>query len=68
MKDRFKQSNDRQRIHRFGREPEGQTPRDFLQAYRPPLSKGDLREMLATAIANTASIKVQRVQPSKAKR
>jgi hypothetical protein len=68
VKDRFKQSNDRQRIHRFGRELEGQTSREFLQPYRPPLSKGDLREMLASAFANTASIKIQRVQPNKAKR
>jgi hypothetical protein len=66
MKDRFKQSNDRQRIHRFGREPEGQTSREFLQ--RPPLSKTELRAMAAQALANTASIKIQRVQPNKAKR
>jgi len=66
VKDRFKQSNDRQRMHRFGREPEEQTPRG-LQPYRSPLSKGDLREMLTTAIANTATIKVQRVQQNKPK-
>jgi len=53
-------------MHRFGREPEEQTPRG-LQPYRSPLSKGDLREMLTTAIANTATIKVQRVQQNKPK-
>jgi len=68
MKDRFKKSKDRQRIHRFGREAEGQTSRAFLQPYRPPLSKGNLREMLASAFANTASIKIQRLQQHKAKR
>jgi hypothetical protein len=69
LKDRFKASRDRQRMHRFGREPvDRQTPREFLQPYRPPLSKGDLRELLASAVANSASIKIQRVQPNKAKR
>ena len=69
MKDRFKTSTDQQRMNRFGSEPvDGQTPREFQPPPRPHLSKGDLREMLARAVANTASIKVERVQPNKAKR
>jgi len=66
MKDRFKSSRDRQRMHRFGREPEGQTPRESLQP--SPLSKGDLREILASALANTVSIKIQRVKSKRGER
>jgi hypothetical protein len=69
MKDRFKNSRDQQQMHRYGAEQvDGGTPREFLPPPRPHLSKGDLRKMLARAVANTASIKVERVQPNKAKR
>ena len=69
MKDRFKNLSDRERMHRFGSEQvDGGMPRELQPPPRPHLSKGDLREMLAAAVANTAGIKVQQVQPNKAKR
>jgi hypothetical protein len=57
MRDRYKNTGDRQRIQR-GR-----------SLWRSPrLRKDELRTMAAEAFRNTAIIKVQRVQPSKAKR
>jgi hypothetical protein len=70
LKDRFKASRDRQRVHRFGSEGvDGGMPRKFQRPWQPLLSKAALRAMAAEAFANTdASIKIQRVQPNKAKR
>jgi hypothetical protein len=69
MKDRFKNLSDRQRMHRFGSEQvDGGMPRELQPPPRPHLSKAAQREMLAMAVANTASIKVQRLQPNKAER
>jgi uncharacterized protein YneF (UPF0154 family) len=57
MKDRYKNTGDRQRIQR-GR-----------SLWRSPrLRKDELRTMAAEAFRNTAGIKVQQVQPNKAKR
>lgn len=67
MKDRFKNLSDRERMHRLGNEPvDGGTPRELQPPPRPHLSKGDLREMLADAVANTARIKI--IQSVKSKR
>ncbi len=56
-------------MHRFGSEQvDGGMPRELQPPPRPHLSKGDLREMLARAVANNAAIKVLQVQPNKAKR
>jgi hypothetical protein len=69
MKDRFKSSSDRQRMHRYGSEQvDGEMPRELQPPPRLYQSKDALREMLARAVANTAGIKVQQVQPNKAKR
>jgi hypothetical protein len=63
MRDRFKNSKDQQRMPRYGSETvDGGTPREFQPSPRPHLSKGDLREMLASAVANTAALKVQRMK------
>jgi hypothetical protein len=57
-------------VHRFGSEGvDGGMPRKFQRPWQPLLSKAALRAMAAEAFANTdASIKIQRVQPNKAKR
>jgi hypothetical protein len=69
MKDRFKNLSDRERMHRYGAEAvDGGMPVDFRQPPRQHLGKVELHEMLARAVANTASIKVERVQPNKARR
>jgi hypothetical protein len=63
MKNRFKNLSDRERMHRFGSEQvDGGMPRELQPPPRPHLSKGDLREMLARAVANTGGIKIQRVK------
>jgi hypothetical protein len=66
MKDRFKNSRDQQQMHRCGAEQvDGGTPREFQPPPRPHLTKGELREMLRRAVANTANIKIE---PMKSKR
>ena len=56
-------------MHRFGSEQvDGGMPAELRPPPRLHQSKDALREMLARAVANTASIKVQQLQPNKAKR
>ena len=65
----FSREHERARLQRFGSERvDGEIPRELQPPPRLHQSKDALREMLAAAVANTASIKIRRLPPNKAKR
>ncbi len=63
MKDRFQNTNHRERMHRCGFEPvDGGLPRELHPLPRRQLSKAKLRAQLAEAMASTPNIKILRVK------
>lgn len=66
MRDRFRSGNIKTQLHRQGSEPvDGAWPEELRPPYRKQLSKAELRQMQADAMANTANIKIKRIPTGK---